>query len=77
MTALFAGTAPAVLAFVAQRAVETYAWLTPGEMVHGLALAETTPGPLIMVVQFVAFLAAYRDPGALWPRGPGRCWGRC
>ncbi|WP_196442170.1 chromate efflux transporter [Planomonospora sp. ID67723] len=61
------GGAYAVLAFVAQRAVETYAWLTPGEMVRGLALAETTPGPLIMVVQFVAFLGAYRDPGTLTP----------
>ncbi|WP_380756710.1 chromate efflux transporter [Sphaerisporangium aureirubrum] len=61
------GGAYAVLAFVAQRAVETYAWLTPGEMVRGLALAETTPGPLIMVVQFVAFLGAYRDPGPLVP----------
>ncbi|MFC3996208.1 chromate efflux transporter [Nocardiopsis sediminis] len=61
------GGAYAVLAFVAQRAVETYAWLTPGEMVRGLALAESTPGPLIMVVQFVAFLAAYRAPGALDP----------
>jgi chromate transporter len=58
------GGAYAVLAFVAQRAVEVYGWLTPGEMVRGLALAETTPGPLIMVVQFVAFLGAYRDPGA-------------
>ncbi|WP_157252848.1 chromate efflux transporter [Nonomuraea typhae] len=61
------GGAYAVLAFVAQRAVETYAWLTPGEMVRGLALAETTPGPLIMVVQFVAFLGAFRDPGGLNP----------
>uniref|UniRef100_UPI003F49907A chromate efflux transporter n=1 Tax=Streptosporangium sp. CA-256172 TaxID=3240076 RepID=UPI003F49907A len=61
------GGAYAVLAFVAQRAVEVYGWLTPGEMVRGLALAETTPGPLIMVVQFVAFLGAYRDPGALTP----------
>ncbi len=61
------GGAYAVLAFVAQRAVEVYAWLTPGEMVRGLALAETTPGPLIMVVQFVAFLGAYRDPGGLDP----------
>ncbi|GIH97460.1 chromate efflux transporter [Planobispora siamensis] len=61
------GGAYAVLAFVAQRAVETYAWLSPGEMVRGLALAETTPGPLIMVVQFVAFLGAYRDPGVLTP----------
>ena len=61
------GGAYAVLAFVAQKAVETYGWLTAGEMVKGLALAETTPGPLIMVVQFVAFMGAYRDPGALHP----------
>ncbi|WP_395106207.1 chromate efflux transporter [Actinomadura sp. SCN-SB] len=61
------GGAYAVLAFVAQRAVETYGWLGPSEMVRGLALAETTPGPLIMVVQFVAFLGAYRDPGGLDP----------
>ncbi|HET6213274.1 MAG TPA: chromate efflux transporter [Micromonosporaceae bacterium] len=61
------GGAYAVLAYVAQRAVETYGWLAPGEMVRGLALAETTPGPLIMVVQFVAFLGAYRQPGTLNP----------
>jgi chromate transporter len=61
------GGAYAVLAYVAQKAVETYGWLAPGEMVRGLALAETTPGPLIMVVQFVAFLGAFRDPGALDP----------
>ncbi|MFC0713944.1 chromate efflux transporter [Cellulomonas biazotea] len=61
------GGAYAVLAYVAQRAVETYAWLAPGEMVRGLALAETTPGPLIMVVQFVAFVGAYRHPGDLDP----------
>ncbi|MFP5252936.1 MAG: chromate efflux transporter [Actinomycetes bacterium] len=61
------GGAYAVLAFVAQRAVEVYGWLAPGEMVRGLALAETTPGPLIMVVQFVAFVGAYRDPGSLDP----------
>ena len=61
------GGAYAVLAYVAQKAVEVYGWLTPGEMVKGLALAETTPGPLIMVVQFVAFVGAYRDPGALNP----------
>jgi len=47
--------------------VSVYGWLQPGEMVRGLALAETTPGPLIMVVQFVAFLGAYRDPGNLDP----------
>ncbi len=61
------GGAYAVLAFVAQKAVETYGWLTPGDLVRGLGLAETTPGPLIMVVQFVAFLGAYRHPGDLDP----------
>jgi chromate transporter len=61
------GGAYAVLAYVAQRAVEDFQWLAPGEMVRGLALAESTPGPLIMVVQFVAFLGAYRDPGGLDP----------
>nr|MBA3524914.1 chromate transporter [Geodermatophilaceae bacterium] len=61
------GGAYAVLAYVAQQAVQVYGWLTPGEMVRGLALAETTPGPLVMVVQFVAFLGAYRDPGTLNP----------
>lgn len=61
------GGAYAVLAFVAQQAVNVYGWLAPGEMVRGLALAETTPGPLVMVVQFVAFVGAYRDPGALDP----------
>ena len=61
------GGAYAVLAFVAQRAVEHYAWLSAGDMVRGMALAETTPGPLIMVVQFVAFLGAYRHPGPFDP----------
>jgi chromate transporter len=61
------GGAYAVLAYVAHKAVEVYGWLGPREMVRGLALAETTPGPLIMVVQFVAFVAAYRDPGDLNP----------
>jgi chromate transporter len=61
------GGAYAVLAYVAQQAVNSYHWLTGSQMVHGLALAETTPGPLIMVVQFVAFLGAYRDPGSLNP----------
>lgn len=61
------GGAYAVLAYVAQQAVNVYGWLAPGEMVRGLALAETTPGPLIMVVQFVAFVGAYRDPGGLDP----------
>ncbi|MGY1643951.1 chromate efflux transporter [Geodermatophilus sp. SYSU D00703] len=61
------GGAYAVLAYVARQAVEVYGWLGPREMVRGLALAETTPGPLIMVVQFVAFLGAYRAPGELDP----------
>jgi len=59
------GGAYAVLAYVAQRAVDGFGWLRPSEMVDGLALAETTPGPLIMVLQFVGFLAAARNlPGA-------------
>lgn len=61
------GGAYAVLAYVAQAAIGTFGWLAPGEMVDGLGLAETTPGPLIMVLQFVGFLAAYRAPGALDP----------
>ena len=61
------GGAYAVLAYVAQQAVESYGWLHPGEMLDGLGLAETTPGPLIMVVQFVGFLGAFRDPGRLNP----------
>jgi chromate transporter len=59
------GGAYAVLAYVADEGVATYGWLTPAEMVDGLALAETTPGPLIMVLQFVGFLAAFRDAGPL------------
>jgi chromate transporter len=61
------GGAYAVLAYVAQQAVETYGWLAPGEMLDGLAMAETTPGPLIMVTQFVGFMGAFRNPGALDP----------
>jgi chromate transporter len=61
------GGAYAVLAYVAQQAVDSYGWLRPGEMLDGLGMAETTPGPLIMVTQFVGFLAAYRAPGALDP----------
>ncbi|CAN5896282.1 chromate efflux transporter [soil metagenome] len=61
------GGAYAVLSFIAQRAVEDYGWLEPGEMLDGLGMAETTPGPLIMVVQFVGFLGAYRNPGTLDP----------
>src|SRR6478736_5663081 len=61
------GGAYAVLAYVAQQAVETYGWLKPGEMLDGLGMAETTPGPLIMVTQFVGFMGAYRSPGSLHP----------
>lgn len=61
------GGAYAVLAYVAQEAVGTYGWLRPGEMLDGLGMAETTPGPLIMETQFVGFLAAYRDAGGLMP----------
>ncbi|MEJ0096294.1 MAG: chromate efflux transporter [Methylocella sp.] len=61
------GGAYAVLAYVAQQAVETYGWLKPGEMLDGLGMAETTPGPLTMVTQFVGFMGAFRAPGALPP----------
>lgn len=61
------GGAYAVLAYVAQQAVDNLHWLQSHEMLDGLWMAETTPGPLIMVLQFVGFLAAYRQPGALPP----------
>ncbi len=61
------GGAYAVLAYMAQEAVQNYGWLAPGEMLDGLGMAETTPGPLIQVVQFVAFMGAFRNPGALDP----------
>jgi len=61
------GGAYAVLAYVAQHAVHAYGWLSPGEMLDGLGLAETTPGPLILVVQFVGFLAGHGAPGGLSP----------
>ncbi len=57
------GGAYAVLAWVAQEAVGTYGWLAPGEMLDGLSMAETTPGPLIMVLQFVGFMGAFREAG--------------
>jgi len=69
------GGAYAVLAYVAQQAVQTYGWLKPGEMLDGLGMAETTPGPLIMVLQFVGFMAAYRDPGTLSPMVAGTLGG--
>jgi chromate transporter len=65
------GGAYAVLAYVAQQAVEVFGWLSPTEMLDGLGLAETTPGPLIMVVQFVAFLGAFRNPGGIDPMVAG------
>ncbi|MBS0540330.1 MAG: chromate efflux transporter, partial [Proteobacteria bacterium] len=61
------GGAYAVLAYVAQQAVESYHWVKPGEMLDGLGMAETTPGPLIMVTQFVGFLGAWRQPGPMPP----------
>ena len=61
------GGAYAVLAYMAQQAVQGFGWLSAGEMADGLGLAETTPGPLIMVTQFVGYLAALRAPGPLSP----------
>ena len=61
------GGAYSVLAYIAQQAVEVHAWLTPGEMLDGIGMAETTPGPLIQVVQFVGFMGAYRNPAGLEP----------
>ncbi len=69
------GGAYAVLAYVAQQAVDSYHWLKPGEMLDGLGMAETTPGPLIMVLQFVGFMAAYRAPGTLSPMLAGTLGG--
>jgi chromate transporter len=69
------GGAYAVLAYVAQQAVENYGWLKPGEMLDGLGMAESTPGPLIMVLQFVGFMAAFRDPGTLSPMLAGALGG--
>ena len=61
------GGAYAVLPYIAQAGVEHYSWLTGEQMMDGLALAETTPGPLIMVVQFVGFMAGWNHPGTLSP----------
>ncbi|AMN45287.1 chromate transport protein ChrA [Rhodoplanes sp. Z2-YC6860] len=69
------GGAYAVLAYVAQEAVQTLGWLRPGEMLDGLGMAETTPGPLIMVLQFVGFMGAFRDPGSLSPLMAGTLGG--
>jgi chromate transporter len=65
------GGAYAVLAYIAQRVVEDYRWLTPSQMLDGLGLAETTPGPLILVVQFVAFQAAYQYQAGFSPLTAG------
>jgi len=65
------GGAYALLAYMAQQAVETYGWMTAPEMVDGLGLAETTPGPLILVTQFVGFLAAFRDAAPFSPIAAG------
>ncbi len=69
------GGAYAVLAYVAQQAVERFHWLDATEMLDGLGMAETTPGPLIMVLQFVGFMAAFRHPGALPPLVAGALGG--
>jgi chromate transporter len=69
------GGAYAVLAYVAQQAVENFGWLKPGEMLDGLGMAETTPGPLIMVTQFVGFMGAARDSGGLHPLVAGTIGG--
>lgn len=61
------GGAYALLSYMAQVAVETQGWLAPGEMLDGLGLAETTPGPLILVTQFVGFLGGFRDPAPFDP----------
>jgi len=69
------GGAYAVLAYVAQQAVDHFHWVGPREMLDGLGMAETTPGPLIMVLQFVGFMAAFRDPGTLSPVTAGALGG--
>jgi chromate transporter len=69
------GGAYAALSYVAQQAVERFGWLAPGEMLDGLGMAETTPGPLILVLQFVGFMAAFRNPGALPPLAAGALGG--
>ena len=61
------GGAYAVLSYMAQQTVGHFGWLSAGEMLDGLGMAETTPGPLIMVTQFVGFIGAYRSPGMLDP----------
>ena len=65
------GGAYAVLSYVAQEVVQKYHWVTPAQMLDGLGLAETTPGPLILVTEFIGFLSAYRSPGNLPPLTAG------
>ena len=69
------GGAYAVLAYVAQQAVDNYGWLAPGEMLDGLGMAETTPGPLIMVTQFVGFMGAFRQATGMDPMLAGTLGG--
>ncbi|WP_430389724.1 chromate efflux transporter [Blastomonas fulva] len=69
------GGAYAVLAYVAQEAVQNFGWLAPGEMLDGLGMAETTPGPLIMVTQFVGFMGAFREATGLSPLAAGTLGG--
>jgi chromate transporter len=68
------GGAYAVLPYVAQQAVQTHHWLSAGQMLDGLGLAETTPGPLIMVTQFVGFLGGWNHPGQLPPPAGRHDW---
>jgi len=65
------GGAYSVLAYISQEAVNTFGWLEPGEMISGLGMAETTPGPLIQVVQFVGFMGPYRNAGTMSPLTAG------
>jgi chromate transporter len=67
------GGAYAVLTYIAQQAVQNYHWLSMGDMATGLGLAETTPGPLLLVLEFVGFVAAYEHPGVLPPLVAGLC----
>ncbi len=69
------GGAYAVLPYVAQKAVEDYHWLNAGQMLDGLGLAETTPGPLIMVGQFIGYLAAYTNVRGMQPAVAGAIGG--
>jgi len=67
------GGAYAVLTYIAQQAVQNYHWLSMSDMATGLGLAETTPGPLLLVLEFVGFVAAYENPGSLPPLVAGLC----